>query len=159
MKYMDNEHKWIMVLNRKIMLPQLFNAAGHLALGMGSRCHEDVACHFHNYKDFDGRLVSVISHWPVVVLQAKNSNQLRTLRSAAIAAGLTCQAFADTMIGESAEDQMLKTKETDEGSIEYFAILLFGKHEQLHGLTKKFSLFTQPQSASGGQEITTLDPH
>lgn len=103
--------------------------------------------------------MSTISHWPVIVLQAKNTNQLRTLRSAAISAGVPCQAFTETMIGRSAEDQIQKTKTTDEKSIEYIAVFLFGKNEDIQGLTKKFSLFTPPRSEGQGQEGHSLNPH
>lgn len=158
MMYTDNEYKWVAVLNRTVTLPQLLNAMGHLALGMPRQCQEETAGLFHSYEDSDRRLMSTISHWPVIVLQAKNSNQLRSLRSAAVAACLTCQAFADTMIGRSAEDQMQKTKTTDEKNIEYFAVFLFGKNDDVQGLTKKFSVFTQPRVESQCQGLDSLDP-
>lgn len=158
MMYTDNEYKWVAVLNRTVTLPQLLNAMGHLALGMPRQCQEETAGLFHNYEDSDGRLMSTISHWPVIVLQAKSSNQLRTLRSAALAAGVACQAFPDTMIGHSAEDQMQKTKATDEKSIEYLAVFLFGKKDDMHGLTKKFSVLTQPHVETHGQDFDSLDP-
>lgn len=140
--YADNEYKWVAVLNRTIPLPQLLNAISHLALGVGSGCPEP-ADHLHEYEDSNGQPMALISHWPVIVLEAKNSNQLRTLRSSAAAAGLKCQAFANTMIGDSAEDQLQKTKATDEKNVDYYAVLLFGKSDLLHGLTKKFSLFKE----------------
>ena len=116
MMYADNEYKWVAVLNRKAPLPQLLNAVGHLALGMRSQCKEEAAGFFHDYEGADGRLMSTVSHWPVIVLQANNANQLRTLRAAALDAGLPCQAFVDAMIGQSAEEQIRKTRATDDST-------------------------------------------
>ncbi len=45
------------------------------------------------------------------------------------------------MLGRSAEDQLVQTKNSKESELEYFGICLFGKAEQLNILTKKFSLF------------------
>lgn len=144
--YTDNEYKWVAVLNRTTPLPQLLNAMAHLALGMPRQCHEVTAGQFHDYQSPDQQLMATISHWPVIVLQAKNTNQLRTLRSAALAVGLTCQAFTDTMLGPSAEAQIQKTKTTPENDVQYVAVFLFGRQEDMQRLTKKFSLFTQPNA-------------
>lgn len=62
------------------------------------------------------------------------------------------------MIGYSAEDQIQKTKTMDEKSIEYFAVLLFGKNEDMQGLTKKFSLFMQPRVERHDQGLDSLNP-
>lgn len=137
--YADNEYKWVALLNRTIPLPQLMNAISHLALGVRNDWPEP-ADHLDAYEDSDRQPMAIISHWPVIVLEAKNSNQLRTLRSSAAAAGLKCQAFANTMIGDSAEVQLQKTKATDEKNVDYYALLLFGRSDLLHGLTRQFSL-------------------
>lgn len=157
--YADNQYKWVAVCNRKVQLPQLLNSVAHLALGMRAHCNDDVTGFFHNYEDSDAKLMSAISHWPIIVLQANNGNQLRTLRAAALAAGIPCQAFADTMLGQSAEDQLRRTKATGEDNLEYFAVLLFGKTEELQVLVKKFSLFAQPATDTYGRAFHSLDPH
>lgn len=160
MLYVNNEWKWVVVVNRKVSVPQLLNAIAHLALGMLKQCTAEAAGLFHNYDGSNGQLTSVISNWPVIILQANNSNQLRTLRAALLAAGLPCQAFVDTMIGESAADQIERTKSTDENNVEYFAVMAFGRAEEdLRPLTKKFSLFSQGSSDSYGRGFHTLDPH
>jgi hypothetical protein len=125
-----------------VPLPQLLNAICHLALGVRNNWPEP-ADHLHEYEDSDRQPMAIISHWPVIVLEAKNSSQLRTLRYSAAAAGLKCQAFANTMIGDSAQDQFQKTKAADEKNVDYYALLLFGRSDLLHSLTKKFSLFKE----------------
>lgn len=159
MLYSDNEYKWVVVLNRKVPMPQLFNAVGHLAVGMRAGCQDEAARRFHDYEASDGKRLSTVSHWPVIVLQADNSNQLRTLRASAIDSGVPCQAFVDAMVGRSAEEQMLKSKTADESGLEYFAIFLFGKAEDLRVLVKKFSLFTPPHADAYPRPFHTLDPH
>ncbi len=141
MQYQDNGHKWVVVLNRKVPTPQLINAVGHLALSMVRHSCQEEANYFHRYEGMDGTLRAELSHWPFVVLQAKNGNQLRTLREAALAAGLPCQDFTSAMLGNSASDQLARTNTTHEEDLEYFAVLLFGSAERLDPLTRKFSLF------------------
>ncbi len=148
MNYADNQFKWVAVLNKKVALPQLLNALGHLAVGLRPQCIEEAAGFFHSYEGADGKQVASISNWPVIVLRADNGNQLRTLRANALTAGLPCQAFLDTMLGTSAEDQLQKTKTTADDKAEYFAVMIFGKSDVLQTLTKKFSLFTQPAADS-----------
>ncbi len=159
MMYADNQFKWVIVVNRKVPIPKVLNAIGHLALAMPTQCKVEAAGYFHSYEGPDGNLMSSISNWPVIVLQANNSNQLRTLRDAAIAASLPCQAFVDTMIGHSAEDQMQKTKTTNHNTVEYFAVMVFGESDRdLRPLTKKFSLFAQPPTDTHSHGFQTVDP-
>jgi hypothetical protein len=143
MMYSDNEKKFVIVLNRKIALPQLLNAMGHLAVGMQALALDDDARRFHRYDGADGSRYAEISHWPVIVLQANNGNQLRTLRAGAIAADVPCQAFITAMLGASADDQIQKTKSTEDDKADYVAVMLYGAAEMLQGLTRKFSLFSQ----------------
>jgi hypothetical protein len=157
--YADNQYKWVVVLNRRVQLPQLLNAVAHLALDMRAQCNDEVAGLFHSYKDSEAKLMSTISNWPVIVLQANNGDQLRTLRAAALATGIPCQTFADTMLGQSAEDQLRRTKATSEDNLEYFAVLLFGKAEELQVLVKRYSLFSQPATNTYDRRFHTLDPH
>lgn len=159
MLYSDNQFKFVAVLNRKVPLPQLLNALGHLAVAMQAVSKDAVADRVHDYLGADNTSYAKISHWPFIVLQANNGNQLRTLRSAALAAGMPCQSFVDAMLGSSADDQIQKTKATADDAMEYMAVLLFGQSDALRDLTRKFSLFNQPATNTYGSEFHTLDPH
>lgn len=139
--YANNSHKFVAVLNKKAELPRLVNALGHLSAGLTAQ-HGDIdEMKFLNYTDADGGLHPGISHYPFIVLAARNGNQIRTLRQAAIEGGISYCDFIDTMLGESAEDQLQRTSTTPEESLTYLAIALFGSAEQLDPLTRKFSLF------------------
>ena len=140
MLYRDNSFKFVAVLNRKVPLPQLMNALGHMTAGLTSQCDShDLA--FLRYQDGDGSVHPNISRYPFIVLSAKNGNQIRTLRYAAIQQGIHFSDFVDTMLGSSAEDQLQKTRSTKEMNLEYFGICLFGSAAKLDELTRKFSLF------------------
>ena len=50
--------------------------------------------------------------------------------------------FTNTMTVGTSEDQVKKTKDTQELDLEYYGICLFGETEILREFTKKFSLYT-----------------
>jgi hypothetical protein len=140
-QYADNDHKFVAVLNRKAELPQLVNALGHISAGLTSEHHDPAQMKFLQYQDADGGLHPGISYYPFIVLVARNGNQIRTLRQGAIDAGIMYCDFVDTMLGESADDQLGRTRQTREEDLSYLAIALFGAAAQIDPLTHKFSLF------------------
>src|SRR5215217_8397794 len=121
-QYADNGHKFVAVLNGKIELPRLVNALGHISAGLTAQHGDEAEMRFLQYEDSDGGLHPGISHYPFIVLAARNGNQIRTLRQAAIDAGITCCDFVDTMLGESAEDQLRSTRQTREEDLTYIGI-------------------------------------
>ncbi|TAK14722.1 MAG: DUF2000 domain-containing protein [Anaerolineae bacterium] len=140
--YTDNEFKFVAVLNKKIELPRLLNALGHMTAGLVSLCENTQSMRFLEYRDADGGFHPGISFYPFIILSAKNGNQIRTLRAAAIGEGILCTDFVDTMLGSSAQDQMDKTRSTKEELLDYYGVCLFGSAAKLNDLTKKFSLFS-----------------
>lgn len=139
--YADNDYKFVAVLNKKVELPQLLNALGHMAVGLTSLSSNVADMRFLCYQDADGGTHPAISHYPFIVLVANNSNQIRSLRQAAIEAGILYNDFADSMLGASSEDQLRQTAERSEQDLDYFGICLFGPSETLTPMTRKFSLF------------------
>lgn len=145
MNYADNDYKFVAVVNRKIALPRLLNALGHICVGLTSLAlGDDIgAMRFLTYKDGSDTEHPAISHWPFIVLEAKNGNQIRTLREVARTNGILYNDFVDTMLGHSAEHQLQQTASAQETDLDYFAIVLFGSSQQLQPLTKKFSLWSK----------------
>jgi len=139
--YTDNDKKFLAVLNKKIELPKLMNALGHMSVGLTSLCENNEEMQFLQYKDSSATIHPAISKFPYIILSADNSNQIRTLRLAAIEQGILYNDFTSSMLGTSADDQLRKTGDTKEIDLEYFGICLFGSAEQLQPLTKKFSVF------------------
>jgi hypothetical protein len=158
MIYKDNEYKFVAVLNRKVPLPQLMNALGHMTAGLTSQCnYQDLA--FLRYQDGDGSVHPNISRYPFIILSAKNGNQIRTLRYAALQQGIHFTDFVDTMLGSSAEDQLQRTRSTKEVNLDYFGVCLFGNAAKLDELTRKFSLFTvKAEEPPQPQQFSLHDP-
>ena len=139
--YADNEHKFIGVLNTKIEVPRLLNALGHLTAGLVYQCEDPKSMRFLRYEDANGGVHPAISHYPFIILAAKNGNQIRMVRQAAVEQGVLFNDFVDAMLGGSAEEQLRKTRITPEADLEYIGICLFGRSDVLNALTRKFSLF------------------
>ena len=140
--YQDNHRKFVVLMNQKQPLGRLINAATHIALGLSAKPGTPLEqMDFLLYQNSENDLNACLSHFPVIVLKAKNGNQLRTVRQAAQAAGISCNTFVHTMLGTSADDQLQKTKNAHEMELDYLALILFGASSDLDPLTRKFSLF------------------
>ena len=108
-------------------------------LAGGSAKNEDM--YFLQYADAEGGIHPNISHFPFIVLQADNSNQIRSVRSEVIKREIPFTDFTNTMIVGTSLEQQEKTKATAEKDLEYYGICMFGETSTLKELTKKFSLF------------------
>ena len=139
--YADNQYKFIAILNKKVDLAKLLNALGHMTAGLVSLAPDLEAFRFLRYEDADGSAHPAISHYPFIVLAAKNGNQIRNVREQAKEAGILYNDFVDTMLGGSAEAQLRQTREAKESDLEYFGLCLFGEAEVIGPMTKRFSLF------------------
>lgn len=141
MSYDNNDFKFACVVNRTVALPRLMNALAHTVAGLaGDLTRETIS--LLDYENATDGFTARISQWPVIILQAKNSSQLSTLRSAADEKLIAHNVFTSSMIGQSAEDQMAQTMAASGADLEYWVVALFGASEVLNPLTKKFSLFS-----------------
>lgn len=132
---------FVVVLNKKIETGKLMNALGHMAAGLAGGSDDPSKMRFLEYGDASDKSHPNISHFPFIVLKAKNSNQIRTLKQQALEKDIEFTDFTDTMtIGTSAE-QRQRTKETSEEELEYYGICLFGSTDELKQMTSKLSLF------------------
>ena len=137
----ENTKRFVAVLNKKIETGKLMNALGHMTAGLaGGYGKQDEMC-FLQYEDKDSGKHPNISHFPFIVLQADNSNKIRTVRNEAIKRNIPFTDFTSTMtVGTSAE-QVQATKLSPETDLEYYGICLFGITVELKEITGKFSLF------------------
>lgn len=139
--YVPTTHKFVAVLNKKIPAGNAMNAVAHMAAGLAASYPQLAEMRFDNYTDKDGNMHANISDNPFIVLRAGNSNKIRTLRQALIAAGVHFVDFTNTMTVGTYAEQQKRTSETPEAELEYYGICMFGKTAQLDPLTKKFSLW------------------
>ena len=133
-------HKFTAVLNKKIEPGKAMNALAHMTAGLvGTYSNVDEMA-IINYEDKDG-CAHMASKHPFIVLSAKNSNKLRTLRQEAVARGVHFASFTDAMTVGTWEDQVKKSAETTDEELEYYGVCLFGERAVLEELTQKFSLW------------------
>lgn len=140
MAYVPTTHKFVAVLNKKIPAGQVMNALAHATAGLAGSYPVPNEMRFDDYIDKDGNKHSHISDNPFIILQADNSNQLRTLRNNLVEHGVYFTDFTSTMTVGTYAEQQERTAETPESELEYWAVVMFGEIEKLNGLTKKFSL-------------------
>jgi hypothetical protein len=140
MTYVPTTHKFVAVLNKKVPTGQVMNALAHATAGLAGSCPNPEAMRLDNYADKDGNKHANISDNPFIILQADNSNQLRTLRNNLIEHEIQFTDFTSTMTVGTYADQQARTAETPEADLEYWAVVMFGEAEKLSALTKKFSL-------------------
>lgn len=138
---MENEYKFVAILNKKIELGRLLNALGHMTAGLAGGYEKTSDMNFLRYEDLDGGIHPNISYYPFIILKSDNSNQIRTIRNLAIEKGIAFTDFTNTMVEGTSEEQLERTKKTAETDLEYFGICLFGEKKDIDPLTRKFSLF------------------
>lgn len=138
----ETKKRFVAILNKKVELGRLMNALGHMTAGLagGGRVTTEEMC-FLEYRDQDGGVHPTTSHYPFIVLQADNSNQIRTVRHEALRRDIPFVDFTNTMIVGTSREQVERTAATPEAGLDYYGICLFGNTDELNECTKKFSLF------------------
>lgn len=134
-------HRFVCVLNKKIESGRALNALGHMTAGLLAQHDDKTKMRFQTYVDGDGGEHKSISDNPFIVLQAKNSNKLRSLRESLIEKEIPFTDFTHTMIEGTYVDQHKQTGETKEDDLEYHGICFFAEDNVAKELTKKFSLY------------------
>src|SRR5688572_8943035 len=141
MDYVPTTHKFVAVLNKKIPAGQVMNALAHATAGLAGSYPNSEEMRLDNYTDKDDNAHANISDNPFIILQADNSNQLRTLRNNLAEQGVYFTDFTNTMTVGTYAEQQERTAQTPEAELEYRAVVMFGEAEKLATLTKKFSLW------------------
>jgi hypothetical protein len=138
----NNEKRFVAVLNKQIETGVLFNALGHMSAGLGASPSLPPANPlFVDYIDGSQGKHPNISHYPFIVLKARNSNKISQLREKVLALGLPFTDFTESMLIGTSEEQLALTKTTNEADLQYVGLCMFGDTEVLKTLTSKFSLF------------------
>jgi hypothetical protein len=138
----STEHKFAVVLNRTIEPGTALNACAHLTACLVARASDDDRQHmaFVDYLDgSDG--AHPVSALPLIILAAKNSNQIRTARNNAADAGLLYVDFTESMTKDTYVEQMQRTRALPEADLDYWGLALFGPKTVIDPITKRFSLW------------------
>jgi len=152
MNYTDNDSKFACVVNQRIAPPIVINAVAHAMAGLVADL-PDGAADFLDYPFKDGEVRSLISRFPVIILEARNANQLRSAWAGAREERVCSNAFSLSMIGSSASEQRAQTAQTAVDSAELVALALFGPSDGVNRITRKFSLLRDRTAANGGEHV------
>jgi hypothetical protein len=142
MKYTPIDKQFVCVLNKKLESGRALNALGHMTAGLISQFDDRKQLRFQDYIDKDGTRHPSISDNPFIVLKAKNSNHIRTLRDILIKKNITFTDFTDTMIEGRYVEQHERTLKSPEAELDYYGICFFMNAAESRELTKRFSLYT-----------------
>lgn len=138
MEPVPRKDQFVCVLNKKVETPKLLNAIGHMAAGLVFKHRDNFdPLRFRDFIDKDNTVHPATSENGFIVLRAKNSNQIRTLRNKLIEDNVLYTDFTQTMVEGTYVDQQAEFDITHETDLEYFGICFFEEIEKAKELTKK----------------------
>ncbi len=142
-EYIPTTHQFVCVVNKKIPVPQLLNALGHMTAGLVNQHRADTSLmRFRDFVDKNKSIHPSTSENGFIVLRSENSNQIRTLRNKLIEEKILYNDFTATMVPGTYLDQQNEFDKTAELDLEYFGVCFFVEKGKSKELTKKFSLYT-----------------
>jgi hypothetical protein len=136
------DRRTIVVLNKRYEGGRLFNALGHVVLGLGADAVDRDDLWIQEYRDADGIVYPHISYHPVIVLKADNGNHLRRFRMDLEREGLPFSSFVHTMFEGGTPVQLSTTEKTTSDELDYVAVATFGPADTLRQLTRKFRIYS-----------------
>ncbi|QKJ87573.1 DUF2000 domain-containing protein [Paramixta manurensis] len=136
--FQDNDRKLYVIVNRNAEVATQMNAIGHLSAGIMLKAEEP---YFHDYLNRDSGFSAWLNHYPVVILQSKNSNQLASALQKCSEAGLLYNFFTTTMLSHSSEQQIADTLAAPFEQLEFIALAIYGDASVAGPITKKFSVY------------------
>lgn len=138
----QTDYKFVVVMNKKIESGVAINAAAHMVACLVARASEEDRKNmmFVDYLDATG-LKHPVSALSLIVLKAKNSNQIRKARELGVEKCVHFVDFLETMTDDTYVEQMERTKALKEEELDYWGIALFGLKKDLDLITGKFSMW------------------
>jgi hypothetical protein len=135
-------YRFVIVLSKSIESGVALNACAHMVACLVGRADEATRqqMSFIGYVDADDN-VHPVSGLSLIVLSAKNSNQIRTARVAAAERKIPFVDFTESMTKDTYVEQMERTRRLHEQDLEYWGLAMFGARSDLDPITRKFSLW------------------
>jgi hypothetical protein len=136
-------YKFAFVLNKKVDTGPVLNAVGHMSAALVGQANDEQKkqMFFVDYQDAGGNRHPV-SGLSLIILSAKNANQIRTAREAARSAGILHVDFLGSMTQGTYQEQMARTAQLPEAELDYWGLALFGAVDKVNEITRKFSLYS-----------------
>lgn len=132
--------KIVAVMNKAISEGKIMNAIAHMFVTLG--CHDFIKDDFVIYKDVEGKTHYPIAKAPMIILRG-NHNKIVAARQQALAEGIKCVDFIETMTIGTSQEQLERTAKTSEAEKQYYGIVLKGDADKVSMVTKKFSLWQE----------------
>ena len=124
------------VVNENIEPSAIINALVSVCIGFGCEIEKELCS--NNFIDANVPIHFDLLKSPSIILQT-DSNKLRSLRKAALQAGIRCTVFPDNMSTESYAQQIKQIKQSKDDDLIYYGMILFGNADKVAKLTNKFS--------------------
>lgn len=136
-------HKFVAVLNKKVEIGKAMNVLAHITASLVAQATPEQIQEMGivDYVDKDGNFHKASKN-SFVILKADNGNQIRTVRNAAKEKRILFVDFTNTMQEGTFLEQIDRTKQTPEGELDYYGIVLFGEIAEISELTRKFRLWS-----------------
>ena len=139
-EYKRTDYKFVAILNKKIEVWKIMNALAHMTAWMVWNSKNLEEMWFINYEDKDNSPHMASKH-PFIILKAKNSNQIRQIRSEVIERWLVFSSFTSAMTVGNYEQQLEESKKQWAEDLEYYWLSIFWKKEIVDEITKRLSLW------------------
>lgn len=140
MSEQDFSSRLVIVVRKDLEGWQVANTIAHVSAYIGSKLENFGTGEY--FESMDGGKYPRNAQYPFIIKRANSSEQLKTVLEKARVENLLHHAFIREMI-ETTDDVEIETilKDKTEADIEILGVGVFGPHETINGITKKFGLW------------------
>lgn len=140
MNYDYKEKKIVIVLDSKLEMGVALNVVGHLSMALGYHAENHMGR--KNLSDASNGLHLGISRYPIIITKAKGGKLRNGLLKAKASSNVLVVDYPSIMYETEHDDELADALSSlSEDSIEYYGFIMYGKTEEVDGISGKFSLW------------------